>query len=72
MGVEPTREATPGLENKQFGAMADLKCDGTLPAGGAREMSATKPTFAIGSWTAARVQTVNGRLHWCWWAAPLS
>ena len=27
MGIEPTQEAPLGLENKQFGAMADPKCD---------------------------------------------
>jgi hypothetical protein len=27
MGIEPTREALPGLENKRFAAMADTKCD---------------------------------------------
>jgi hypothetical protein len=27
MGIEPTREALPGLENKRSGAMADPKCD---------------------------------------------
>jgi hypothetical protein len=27
MGIEPTREALPSLENKRFGAMADAKCD---------------------------------------------
>jgi hypothetical protein len=30
MGIEPTRAAPPGLENKQFGAMADAKCDGRV------------------------------------------
>jgi hypothetical protein len=27
MGIEPTRAAPLGLENKQSGAMADPKCD---------------------------------------------
>jgi hypothetical protein len=27
MGIEPTRDALPSLENKRFGAMADAKCD---------------------------------------------
>ena len=27
MGIEPTRAALPGLENKRFGAMTDPKCD---------------------------------------------
>jgi hypothetical protein len=27
MGIEPTRAALPGLENKGFGAMTDAKCD---------------------------------------------
>jgi hypothetical protein len=27
MGIEPTREALPDLENKRFGAMADPKRD---------------------------------------------
>jgi hypothetical protein len=27
MGIEPTRAATPKLENKRFFAMADAKCD---------------------------------------------
>lgn len=27
MGIEPTRAATPKLENKRFCAMADAKCD---------------------------------------------
>ena len=27
MGIEPTRTAPPELENKQFGAIADAKCD---------------------------------------------
>jgi hypothetical protein len=30
MGIEPTRAALPGLENKRFGAMADPKCDGRV------------------------------------------
>jgi hypothetical protein len=30
MGIEPTREALPGLENKRFGAMTDAKCDGRV------------------------------------------
>ena len=30
MGIEPTREALPDLENKGFGAMADPKCDGRV------------------------------------------
>jgi hypothetical protein len=27
MGIEPTRQPLPGLENKCFGAMANAKCD---------------------------------------------
>jgi hypothetical protein len=27
MGIEPTRAALPGLENKRFAAMANAKCD---------------------------------------------
>jgi hypothetical protein len=27
MGIEPTGKAVLGLENKQFGANADAKCD---------------------------------------------
>jgi hypothetical protein len=27
MGIEPTRAAPPGLENKRFVAIADAKCD---------------------------------------------
>jgi hypothetical protein len=27
MGIEPTREVLPGLQNKRFGAIADAKCD---------------------------------------------
>jgi hypothetical protein len=27
MGIEPTRRAIPGLENKRFAAMANPKCD---------------------------------------------
>jgi len=27
MGIEPTREARPGLENMRFCAMTDAKCD---------------------------------------------
>jgi hypothetical protein len=27
MGIEPTRETLPSLENKRFGAMAETKCD---------------------------------------------
>jgi hypothetical protein len=30
MGIEPTRAAPLGLENKQFGAMADPRCDGRV------------------------------------------
>jgi len=30
MGIEPTRAAPLGLENKQFGAMADPECDGRV------------------------------------------
>jgi hypothetical protein len=30
MGIEPTRAPPLGLENKQFGAMADPKCDGRV------------------------------------------
>jgi hypothetical protein len=30
MGIEPTRAAPLGLENKQFGAMVDPKCDGRV------------------------------------------
>ena len=30
MGIEPTRQAPPGLENKQFGTIADPKCDGRV------------------------------------------
>ena len=30
MGIEPTRAAPPGLENKRFGATADPKCDGRV------------------------------------------
>jgi hypothetical protein len=30
MGIEPTRAAPLGLENKQFGATADPKCDGRV------------------------------------------
>jgi hypothetical protein len=30
MGIEPTRAAPLGLENKQFGAMTDAKCDGRV------------------------------------------
>src|ERR1700679_1239307 len=28
MGIDPTRKALPGLENKRFGRIADPKCDG--------------------------------------------
>jgi hypothetical protein len=27
MGIEPTRRALPGLENKQFRAIASVKCN---------------------------------------------
>jgi hypothetical protein len=27
MGIEPTLEDFPGLENKPFGAIADAKCE---------------------------------------------
>jgi hypothetical protein len=27
MGIEPTRKALPGLENKQFDATTNAKCD---------------------------------------------
>jgi len=30
MGIERTRAAPLGLENKQFGTMADPKCDGRV------------------------------------------
>jgi hypothetical protein len=30
MGLEPTRKALPGLENKRFGRMTDPKCDGRV------------------------------------------
>jgi hypothetical protein len=30
MGIEPTRGAPPEPENKQFGAMANPKCDGRV------------------------------------------
>ncbi len=30
MGIEPTRAPPPALENKQFGAMTDTKCDGRV------------------------------------------
>jgi hypothetical protein len=30
MGIEPTREALPSLENERFGAMAAPKCDGRV------------------------------------------
>jgi hypothetical protein len=30
MGIEPTRAAPLGLENKQFGSMADPKCNGRV------------------------------------------
>ena len=30
MGIEPTRAAPPGLENKRFGAKVDPKCDGRV------------------------------------------
>jgi hypothetical protein len=30
MGIEPTREAPPGLENMQFGTMVNAKCDGRV------------------------------------------
>jgi hypothetical protein len=34
MGIEPTREALPNLENKQFGAIMNAKCDGRVNLGG--------------------------------------
>jgi hypothetical protein len=30
MGIEPTREAVPDLENMQFGTMVNAKCDGRV------------------------------------------
>jgi hypothetical protein len=30
MGIELTRAAIPGLENKRFGAMTNAKCDGRV------------------------------------------
>ena len=30
MGIEPTREVVPDLENKQFGAIMNAKCDGRV------------------------------------------
>jgi hypothetical protein len=30
MGIEPTREVVPDLENKQFGAITNAKCDGRV------------------------------------------
>jgi hypothetical protein len=30
MGIEPIRKAVPALENKQFGAMPNAKCDGRV------------------------------------------
>jgi hypothetical protein len=33
-GIEPTRAAPLGLENKEFGAMADPKCDGRVSSHG--------------------------------------
>jgi hypothetical protein len=30
MGIEPTRAPPPALENKQFGATTDTKCDGRV------------------------------------------
>jgi hypothetical protein len=34
MGIEPTRSAPPELENKQFGAITNAKCDGRVNFGG--------------------------------------
>ena len=34
MGIEPTRKALPDLENKQFGAMPNAKCDGRVNSRG--------------------------------------
>jgi hypothetical protein len=30
MGIEPTRKVVPDLENKQFGAIMNAKCDGRV------------------------------------------
>jgi hypothetical protein len=30
MGIEPTREVVPGLENTQFGTTVNAKCDGRV------------------------------------------
>jgi len=30
MGIEPTRKVVPDLENKQFGAITNAKCDGRV------------------------------------------
>jgi hypothetical protein len=30
MGIEPTRAALPGLENKRFGVLVIAKCDGCV------------------------------------------
>jgi hypothetical protein len=36
MGIEPTRKVVPDLENKQFGAMTNAKCDGRVNFRGMR------------------------------------
>jgi hypothetical protein len=43
MGIEPTRAAPPGLENKRFGATADPKCEGRVNFRGMWGLSKATP-----------------------------
>jgi hypothetical protein len=47
MGIEPTREAVLGLENKRFGAMANPKCDGRECSRYVGHVGIREPTVVI-------------------------
>ena len=75
MGIEPTRAAPLGLENKQFGAMADPKCDGRVNFGvmwghvGIRRREKAGLGLNIRGFLASsrgsRAPPVRRRVSWC-------
>jgi hypothetical protein len=49
MGIEPTRAAPLGLENEQFGAMTDPKCDGRVNSLGTWDNVRMRRSFVMSS-----------------------
>ena len=65
MGIEPTRKVVPDLENKQFRAMANAKCDRRVNFRGMRGHVGIHPWAKSGarayqSWVSDRPEPVLG------------